>query len=80
MYCLSVIRSMNRPSSAPKVEDNFNRISSYAVSRGGIVLHSASRRSTCFLSLDKPGAPEFLAKLRRTHNPVNRSKLIESRF
>lgn len=47
MFCLEVIRAMNAvPPAPPAVE---LRESSAVRSRGGIVVHSASLRSTCFI-------------------------------
>lgn len=63
MYSLEVIIAMNRkPKKQP--ENHLTRQGSFCKSRGGVVIHSASLRSTGFIS-DPAEAKRFLAKARR---------------
>lgn len=79
MYCLAVIQSINAPSAKkPAIEDNSNRHCSYLQSRGGIVLHSASLRSTGFIG---PAASKrFLAEWFGTNSQTKRDAIVESYF
>jgi len=63
MYSLDVIISMNRkPKKQP--ENHLTRQGSFCKSRGGVVIHSASLRSTGFIA-DEGEAKRFLAKARK---------------
>lgn len=75
MYSLDVIVSLNRkPKKRP--EDHLSRVSSFCKSRGGVVIHSASLRSTGFIA-DAAEAKRFLAKARRRKG-AQLNKLIDS--
>jgi len=79
MYCLSVIKSMNARAARRKAAENaFTRHSSYAVSRSGIVLHSAVWRSTVFIS--GPTAATFLRRVKAARSAAKRDAIINSHF
>lgn len=78
MYCLDVIKSINNVSKA-KAEDTFDRQCSFVEGPGGVVLHSALRRSTVFVDTSKPGESAFIARL-KSSSPADLNSLIESRF
>lgn len=88
MYSLEVIVSTNAKA-ARRPEDPWSRACSFAASRGGVVIHSARRRSTAFIE-DPVEARKFLRQARplqkkafRRHDSPEAAKLnqlIESYF
>lgn len=88
MYSLDVIVSTNAKA-ARKPEDPWSRACSFAASRGGVVLHSALRRSTAFIE-DPTEARSFLRRARPLQRKAFRNhrspaacrlnKLVESYF
>jgi hypothetical protein len=80
MYALNVIVALNETAArAPKRETETTRHCSYAGdATKGIVLHSARRRSTAWLTPRK--AKLFLAEYLGTNAAEKRDELIESYF
>jgi hypothetical protein len=58
MYSLDVIRSINS-TTRPKVATHTNREPSICRSRSGLVVHSATLRSTVFISFETPAKRKF---------------------
>ena len=80
MYSLSVIQSINaKAAKAPKRETAANRQCSYCRSKAGIVLHSASLRSTAFLE-GKVACDKFEAEWFSTNSVHKRNAIVESYF
>jgi hypothetical protein len=76
MYGLPEINKINRAQAAAP-EDPWSRESSFVVGNTGIVLHSASLRSTAFIN-SGPDADEFLQQVKRARTPQERSQIINS--
>jgi len=76
VYGLGEIIKQNRVKPKPP-EDPWSRESSFVQSRQGIVLHSASLRSTAFIPAG-PEADEFLRAV-QTMTPEQRTKYINGR-
>lgn len=60
-------------------ENETNRRSSFVESRGGIVIHSAKRRSTAFIGGAR-NVKNFLAKIWGTNSLDRRDEIIEGYF
>lgn len=82
MHSLEQIIAQNKRAVTQKVENAFTRHSSFlpTVRDGklGVVLHSASKRSTGYL--EGRAAKNFLKDVRATRSLVKRDELIEARF
>lgn len=75
MYSLDVIKTLNR-SRQTMPEDPWSRQGSVLRSRGGIVLHSASKRSTGFLAGKR--ADRFMRSYSKARGTAARNNLIDS--
>lgn len=79
MYSLETIKKLNAEAAVRAAsETETTRHCSYVKSAGGVVLHSAKRRSTLFL--DGLIAARFLRMAARNRTPGRRDALIESYF
>lgn len=77
MYDLATIHRINQPRAA--VETETTRHCSYVASAKGVVLHSAKKRSTVFLSPDRARLFLTLVKVTRADSS-GRDRLIETYF
>lgn len=79
MYSLNTLSHLNDlRAKAPKSETETTRHCSYAASPKGVVLHSAKRRSTAWLTPAK--AKRFLVEWRGTNSQAKRDAVVESYF
>jgi hypothetical protein len=70
---------LSRPKSAARVETHLNREPSIHPSRGGLVVHSATQRSTAFVA-DPKDAARFAARFAKLKTLRGRNHAVDSLF
>jgi hypothetical protein len=82
MYCLLVIHSLNNRPPRKDANAHLLREPSYCATRAGVVLHSASLRSTAFIDRKKHPriVGNFIGAFKRCKSLKARNRLVDSFF